>query len=123
MSEHCNRKKCIYRHEPRTNAPNYCDYCAITGKSRIAQIPDKRKWRAWRSCPCYAEGSKRASRPRFPGEGERRYDWAKGMALYRKGATDREIAEKLGCSISGVRQWRRKLKLEAKVRRRDDGEL
>lgn len=114
MKEYCDRKSCEFWKDPEKGTPNSCDYLMITGRSRIAQIKDKRQRRDFGSCPCYSKG-RRKWRPRqkLPYEMRATYDWSLGTRLYRAGASDREIAAELGCSPSGVMYWRRKMGLPA----------
>lgn len=104
----CDRKKCRYYSPPSHHSPNTCNYMMFTGKSRIAQIPDKKARRDWANCPCFQEGQNLKGKLFSPGELRLAYDWAEAYKLYRAGALDRDIAAAIGCSVSGVKWWRRK---------------
>lgn len=116
--DYCPRKGCMYHRELQHVRDNSCDYMMLTGRSRIAQIPDKAQRRNWAACPCYETKTK--ARRYGPGVHPYTYDWALGTRLYRAGATDREIAEALGCSRGNVEYWRRKRKLPANRRKRNE---
>ncbi len=108
---YCWRRSCIYWKEPGKYGGNSCDYMQITGHSKIAQIPDKKLRRDYRHCPVY-DNRKPAPKERIPSErAQSKYDWSKGRELYNGGATDREIAEALGCSREAVKWWRRRNRL------------
>lgn len=112
MKEECPRRSCAYWHNPHGGGtPNSCDYLMIEGKSRIAQIPNRKERRDWSKCPCYKAGKKRKCLPVLPFEMRPKYDWALAMRLYRAGYSDSAIADMLGCSRSGVKWWRRKMGL------------
>lgn len=109
--DYCPRKGCMYHRELQHVRDNSCDYLMITGRSRIAQIPEKEQRRNWEACPCY-ETTRKLVR-RGPGMHPYTYDWSLGTRLYREGATDQEIAEALGCSLGNVGYWRRRQGLPA----------
>ncbi|MBR3293599.1 MAG: hypothetical protein IKI69_04140 [Oscillospiraceae bacterium] len=102
--DYCSRKGCMYHRELLHVRDNSCDYLMITGRSRIAQIPEKEQRRNWGACPCYTP--KTRARRYGPGVQPYTYDWALGTRLYRAGATDRELAKALGCSVANVKYWR-----------------
>lgn len=111
-SDYCTRADCLYHKKAKKNSNDHsCDYLVMTGRSRIAQIPDQAQRRNWAACPCYKSGQRsRAMRPTMEVNASRqRYDWALGTMLYRAGASDAEIARALGCSRSGVKWWRRRM--------------
>lgn len=113
MSDYCTRKSCRYWADHRYNTANSCDYLMLTGKSRIAQIPDKAMRRNFDACPCYERGKKDRTRPLLPFEMQTTYNWSLGRKLYNAGASDRKIAAALGCSRAAVRYWRGRHKLPA----------
>lgn len=116
-SSYCWRRKCRYWRDPGRYGMNSCDYMTITGKSRIAQIPDRRLRRDFAHCPLY-DDTRPEPKPKPPAERDRvLYDWERGRALYDAGYTDREISETLGCTREAVKWWRRKQHLPAHGKR------
>ena len=112
----CPRRSCSYWNESAYGA-NSCNYLMVTGKSRIAQIPDRKQRLDFDRCPCYTEKFKRKREKQLlPFETRSHYDWALGTKLYREGRCDREIAEALGCSKEAVKYWRGRMKLPANRR-------
>ncbi len=110
--QYCWRRSCKYWRNPVGHGLYSCEYLTLTGKSRIKQIPDRRQRRNYDACPCFEPGKKPTLRPIRRTE-HCKYDWTLGMALYRAGATDRQIAETVGCTRKTVQWWRRKNKLSA----------
>ena len=105
--EYCSRKNCMYWTNPAGSSPNSCNYMMFTGKSRIAQIPNREDRRDFDKCPCFRRGPNLKGRLFDPGELRAGIDWTKGYAQWREGKLDAEIAEALGCSKSAVKWWRR----------------
>ncbi len=117
----CKRRNCKY-HMPAWSAYG-CNYAYITGKTRAGKLPPEQ--RAPADCPLYERG-RRAAAPLepicLPGStpirdmertthnpgGKPKYDWARGRELYGCGATDRQIAEALGCNPQTVKDWRQR---------------
>lgn len=110
----CYKTRCRYNQGPE-HKDGSCNYCLVTGRSRIAQHPEGERLPKY--CRLYAPGDKLRMTPEkiavLPRSGETpthsfpKYDWAEAEILYRHGARDAEIAEKLECSIQAVRYWRR----------------
>ncbi len=111
MKKTCTRKSCRYWSSPGTGIGNNCDYMTLTGKSRIAQIPDRKMRSDFDRCPLYEKGKRPKLGPVKFGDVRTKYDWALGAQMYKAGATDREIAEALGCTRENVKYWRRNHKL------------
>ena len=125
----CGGKKCIYRTgagEPGVSGKcdMTCNYALITGKTKLGQIYEQygitnydqraAKILGRIKCPFYSPGDRiRQSRTELllPGSRPGKYDWARGRALYEEGASDRAIAEELGCSVPAVFAWREREKL------------
>ncbi|MBR5342579.1 MAG: hypothetical protein IK149_01635 [Oscillospiraceae bacterium] len=121
--QYCWRRSCKYWRDPTANAFHSCDYMMLTGRSRIKQIEDPRLRKDYGRCPLFEPGKRPKLRKVKPGLRGTKYNWAVGMALYRSGATDREIAEELGCSRKAVQWWRRNHKLPCnREDERDTGE-
>lgn len=118
MSGYCNRIDCKYWKEPANGVEHSCDYMMLTGKSRIAQIQDRKIRGDFDRCPVYEKGKRKTQRNIDPAARPVKYDWAAGRQLYRSGATDREIADALGCSRKAVEWWRGKHKLPSNNDRR-----
>lgn len=111
-------ERCAFR--APAGADYRCDFCAITGRTRLAAPPEK--------CRDFLEG-KRIDRSQVKmgplgeavsGEQKKRgggpkpkYDWERGRRLYDQGKNDGEIGRELGCAPHTVCQWRRKLGLRA----------
>lgn len=53
---------------------------------------------------------KRPANPDVRGSGVK-FDWERARELYRRGMSDLQIANELGCSIQSVRRWRTKQEL------------
>ena len=53
---------------------------------------------------------KRPANPDVRGSGVK-FDWERARELYRRGMSDIQIANELGCSIQSVRRWRTKQEL------------
>lgn len=87
----CRHPDCIYRTRGENAKWWKCNYLAITGKCRTAGLsPEEAK-----PCNCKKYILRSAK------------NWEeKAQALYDAGATDGEIAEKLGKSYNSVRMWR-----------------
>ena len=92
-----------------------CDYCAITGRTRLAVPPEKcRHFQAGKRIGRCREKPEPSSADRAKAGGPKpKYDWGRGRALYDQGKNDREISRVLGCDPHTVYQWRRKLGLRA----------
>lgn len=123
----CKRFGCIY-HMPE-NSVHGCNYFAITGRTRTAQLPEGLRDPAL--CPLYKRGPRRrapvqavlpsARRKRSLGgkKGGKKfkYDWAVIRERYDAGATDKEIHNEFGVSRGVVFRWRKKNGLPANRRR------
>ena len=89
-----------------------CDYCHITGKSKI-KLPQREDG----FCPAYEEGKKERRLPKDPfrtiiikGHSYAHEDL---LALYNRGLTDGEIAREIGGVKSTVYKWRHRVGLPA----------
>lgn len=124
----CGGKKCIYHTGKKDPNAITCDYAWITGKTKLGQIYEQygitnydqraAKILGRIKCPFYSPGDRiRQSRTELllPGSRPGKYDWARGRALYEEGASDRAIAEELGCSVPAVFAWRKREKLPSVV--------
>lgn len=97
-SERCKHPDCIYRNHNNVNANGRCNYSGLTGHSRIAGLPPKLQLPC--NCPRYVPDlTKPQPKPAA--------DWQEqAMQLYNAGATDREIADRVGISLSKTQKWR-----------------
>lgn len=103
-----------------------CDYLVITGHSRTAGLTAYEKAGP---CKVFDPGRKerRIERIAFSVNGRYTLDQQKLRELYFQGFNDAEISRKAGCSITGVRGWRKRHNLAANAkpgfagRRRDPG--
>ena len=109
LSDYCTKSKCIYWKKPGAGVNHSCNYISLTGKSRIAQIPDRKLRHDFARCPLFEK--KAPPPPRPLDETRTRYDWRRGMTLYAAGATDAEIAQELGCKPQTVAWWRSRMRL------------
>lgn len=108
--QYCWRRSCKYWRNPVGHGLHSCEYLTLTGKSRIKQIPDRRQRRNYDACPCFDQGKKPMPKV-VRNTAHSKYDWTLGLALHGAGATDRQIAEALGCTSKTVKWWRRKNRL------------
>lgn len=99
--ERCRHPDCIYRAKDARDTKHTagrCNYLSITGRSRIAGLPDRLQL----PCNC-AEYVPDGSDP------ARAESWKdRAFALYHVGATDKEIAQATGISLQHVGTWRRR---------------
>lgn len=105
----CQRKDCFYRaREFDCNCimAHGCNYMAITGKSRIAQLPPEQRDPA--KCPLYLsqkEGKKAVKKSRYISGPE----WEKlAMAMYKEGKNDVQIGKACGVSQRVIFSFRKK---------------
>lgn len=111
-------ERCVFR--APTGADYRCDYCAISGHTRLAAPPEKclhfqegkRIERAREKPQTFAQAVPRP-KVRRGGGSTPKYDWGRGRALYDQGKNDVEISRELGCGQKTVYRWRRKLGLAA----------
>lgn len=110
-------ERCMFR--APAGADYRCDYCAITGHTRLAAPPEK--------CAYFREGKRidRSQEKTAPfgdavprtivkrGGPRPKYDWGYGKRLYDQGKNDVEISREMGCDPNTVYRWRRKLGLRA----------
>lgn len=104
-------ERCVFR--APANASYRCDYCAATGRTRLAVPPEKcRHFRAGDPSERTAEEpeqpAKRAAKRRHAGNSKPRYDWERGKELYDQGLSDATIAKELGCHPNTVLAWRKR---------------
>lgn len=102
-TERCWREDCIYRNRNDPSMAGRCSYWMMTGHCRTVGLPPEQQLPC--NCPRYIlSGRKpRARRSDTPA------DWqAEAMALYREGATDREIASALDIHTERFARLRRK---------------
>lgn len=112
--ERCRHPDCIYRNRGYyAQATGQCDYLRIAGKSRIKGLPDRLQLPC--NCPRYVPDST------SPVELITRTMWEEALALYRAGATDKEIAEAIGKSREGVCAWRHRNNLPCNPDQRGNG--
>ncbi len=110
-------ERCMFR--AQAGAAYQCDYCAITGHTRLAAPPETcrhfqagaRIERNQENKAAFVEATPRPKVRR--GGSQPKYDWGYGRALYDQGKNDVEISRELGCAPDTVHRWRRKLGLPA----------
>jgi hypothetical protein len=111
-------ERCTFR--APVGADYRCDYCAITGQTRLAAPPEQcrhfragaRIERTQEKKAAFVEATPRP-KVRHGGGPRPKYDWGYGRALYDQGKNDVEISRELGCDPNTVHRWRRKLGLPA----------
>lgn len=115
-------ERCVFR--AQASAGYRCDYCAITGHTRLAVPPEKclhfqKGERIDRSeekaAPLGVEALRTMGRQsrKSRGGSKPKYDWERGRQLYAQGKNDREIGKELGCDPHTVYLWRKKSGLAA----------
>lgn len=115
---HCQRIDCFYRAE--RHAGNGCDYISKTGRSRIKGLPPELQDPGF--CTHYIRGHREGHAP-FPSDykprtdssqartyGKYAFDWDKALILEAEGASRREIALAIGCTVAAVKAWRKRRK-------------
>ena len=94
--ERCRHPDCIYRNRADPDKSGNCSYMIIEGRSRTARLPERLRLPV--NCPFYKPDGV------TPPEPEKRWDWRnEAWKLYRAGATDREIADRLHLGVTTVR--------------------
>lgn len=108
--ERCQRMDCIYRNqEERGVWAHGCDYLRITGRSRIKGLPDRLQLPC--NCARYIPSETN------PVEILTRDCKAEALALYRAGATDREIDHALEKPRGWACRWRHRVQPPLPVNR------
>ena len=96
--ERCRHPDCVYRNRTNVYSQGQCAYLEMTGHSRIAGLPERLQLPC--NCPRYiSDGTS-------PVELITRSIHDEAMALYRVGATDREMEEALGRRRGWACRWR-----------------
>lgn len=111
-------ERCMFR--APEGADYRCDYCAVTGHTRLAVPPEmclhfregKRIDRSQEKTEPFHETVPRTM-ARHGGRSTPKYNWRWGKVLYDQGKNDVEISRELGCDPHTVYRWRRKLGLTA----------
>ena len=114
-ANYANCQDCLYLNTPeRRGNEGGCLYCLTTGRARLMPIE---------SCTLWTPKSPKAKRRMNPMIAEPPPREKKGsiphgsaMSLWREGKNDKEIAEELKASPSGVRSWRLKHGLPSNYR-------
>lgn len=111
-SERCRHPDCIYRNRVDPEKSGNCDYCRMEGKPRLSRLAKKlglppervtHRMKLPVNCPFYKPDG---VTPPAPETEESWRDIAR--RLYDQGATDREIADRLGKDINRIGTIRRK---------------
>ena len=111
-SERCRHPDCVYRNRVEPEKSGNCDYCRMVGKTRLSLLPGKLKLPPEKitpemelpvNCPFYKPDG---VTPPEPVTDENWKDIAR--RLYDEGATDREIADRLGKNICHIGTMRRR---------------
>ena len=101
--ERCRHPDCVYRNRTNVYSQGQCAYLEMTGHCRIAGLPERRQLPC--NCPRYiSDGTS-------PVELITRSIHDEALALYRVGATDREMETALGRRRGWACQWRHKRNL------------
>lgn len=128
----CQHPDCMYRATREVSSPEWgCNYSAITGKTKLGQVPGHRQ--DPRDCIFYAPGEREQPRvdvlaipPRVkedrpmvrksrPGP---KYDWeGEARRLWEAGKSDREVAEIMGCGVTYAGKMRRQMDMLSKQKK------
>lgn len=111
-SERCRHPDCIYRNRVDPEKSGNCDYCRMEGKPRLSRLAQKlglppervtHRMKLPVNCPFYKPDGV------TPPASEKEESWRDiARRLYDQGATDREIADRLGKDINRIGTIRRK---------------
>lgn len=108
--ERCQRMDCIYRNQAERGVwAHGCDYLRITGRSRIKGLPDRLQLPC--NCPRYIPDGTN------PVEILTRNYQDDALALYKAGATDREIEAALEKPRGWACRWRHRVQPPLPVNR------
>lgn len=111
-SERCRHPDCVYRNRVDPEKSGNCDYCRMEGKPRLSRLAQKlglppervtHRMKLPVNCPFYKPDGVTPPAP------EMEESWGDiARRLYEQGATDREIADRLGKDINRIGTIRRK---------------